>query len=101
VRRTVVVVRRLLVGVVLASGLVLMAAGGAAAKVHGVSQAGCAHDPADSGANRSEPNSPPAPIPVTSSATGETASNGAAAPDSGGDGNPDCDTEADNVRQDP
>jgi hypothetical protein len=101
VRRSVVVVRKLLVGVVLASGLVLMATGGAAAKVHGVSQAGCAHDPTNSGANRSETNSPTAPIPVTASATGETASNGAAAPESGGDGDPDCDTEAVSVRQDP
>ena len=95
------VMRRVVVGVALASGLILATGAGAAAKVHGVSQAGCANNPANSGANRSGANSPSAPIPVTSSATGEAASNGAAAPESGGDGNADCDTAAVTVRQDP
>jgi hypothetical protein len=87
VRRS-AVVRRVLVGVVAASALVLLPAGGAGAKVHGVSQAGCAHDPAISGANQSGTNSPAAPIPVTSSATGEEASDGKA---SAGSGNQDTD----------
>jgi hypothetical protein len=94
------VVRRLLVGVALASGLVVMSAGGAAAKVHGVSQAGCANNPAISGGNQSGTNSPNAPIPVTSSSTGEAASDGKASAGSGGDGDPACDTAATGVRQD-
>lgn len=53
------------------SGLVLGVGEGAGAKVHGVAQAGCAHDPSASGANRSGANSPAAPISVTASATGE------------------------------
>ena len=63
----------------------------ASAKVHGVSQAGCANNPALSGANQSGSNSPAGPIPVTASAIGEIASGGAAAPESGGDGDPACD----------
>jgi hypothetical protein len=100
-RRSVVVARRLLIGVVVASGLVVMPTAGAGAKVHGVSQAGCANDPTNSGANRSGANSPTAPIPVTSSSTGEVASNGKASAGSGGDGDPACDTAATGVRQDP
>jgi hypothetical protein len=95
------VMRRVVICVALASGLILATGAGAAAKVHGVSQAGCANNPANSGANRSGANSPSPPIPVTSSATGEAASNGAAAPESGGDGEGDCDTEAVAVRRDP
>ncbi len=85
--------RRLVVGAVLTFGLLAASAGGAAAQVHGVSQAGCAHDPTVSGANQSSDNTPAAPIPVT-------ASNGAAAAGSGGDGEPACDTAAEDGRQD-
>ena len=70
------------------------------AKVHGVSQAGCSTDPAEvdpgpfnpnSGAIASVNNSPEGPIPVTVSGTGQTSSNGAAVPGSGGDGDGFCD----------
>lgn len=98
--RIVYFVRRLVFGVVVTLASVLLVGGDAGAKVHGVSQAGCAHDPSASGANRSGANSPSGPIPVTSSETGESASDGAASPESGGDGAPDCDTPAEDSRQD-
>jgi hypothetical protein len=70
------------------------------AKVHPVSQAGCAHDPALSGGNQSGDNSPAAPIPVTASAQGEAASEGKASAGSGGDGDAACDTPAATSGQD-
>ena len=94
------VVKRIVVGAVLVVALVVSGAQGVGAKVHGVSQAGCAHNPAESGANNSGTHSPSGPIPVTSSATGDAASGGAAAPESGGDGDPQCDTEANEARED-
>jgi hypothetical protein len=58
----------------------------AQAKVHGVSQAGCANDPSRSGANQSGDNSPAGPIPVTASPFDI-----ATFPGQGGDGDPACD----------
>jgi hypothetical protein len=66
----------------------------AQAKVHGVSQAGCANDPSRSGANQSDDNSPAGPIPVTASPFDITTF-----PGQGGDLSPDCDTAAVGVRQ--
>ena len=66
----------------------------AQAKVHGVSQAGCADDPSRSGANQSGDNSPAGPIPVTVSPFDPQTF-----PGQGGDLNPDCDTAAVDVRQ--
>ncbi|HLA18871.1 MAG TPA: hypothetical protein VJ253_06055 [Dehalococcoidia bacterium] len=66
----------------------------AQAKVHGVSQAGCANDPSLSGANQSGDNSPAGPIPVTVSPFDPQTF-----PGQGGDLNPDCDTAAVDVRQ--
>jgi len=63
----------------------------ASAKVHAVSQAGCAFDPSLSGGTQSGTSSPEGPIPVTVSGTGEASSDGAAAPGSGGDGDGACD----------
>ena len=86
-----------------AFGLVLLAAvavpglagtGSAEAKVHGISQAGCANDPSRSGASQSDGNSPAGPIPVTVSPFDITTF-----PGQGGDLNPDCDTAAVGVRQ--
>jgi hypothetical protein len=85
-------VARLMMLVLLCAALWTLAMPGAAlAKVHGVSQAGCADDPSRSGANMSGSNSPDAPIPVT-------ASDGRA-PGAGGDGDGACDTAAVAVRQ--
>lgn len=78
----------------------VVVADGAGAQVHGVSQAGCAHDPADSGANHSSDNTPAPPIPVSASDQGQEASGDAASPGSGGDGDPQCDTPAEQSRQD-
>ena len=84
-------------------GLVLLAAvavpglagiDSAQAKVHGISQAGCANDPSRSGANQSGSNSPAGPIPVTVSPFDPQTF-----PGQGGDLNPDCDTAAVDVRQ--
>ena len=58
----------------------------AQAKVHGISQAGCANDPSRSGANQSGSNSPAGPIPVTASPFDITTF-----PGQGGDGDPACD----------
>ena len=78
-----------------AFGLVLLVAvavsglvgiGSAQAKVHGVSQAGCANSPALSGANQSGDNSPAGPIPVTASPFDITTF-----PGQGGDGDAACD----------
>ena len=66
----------------------------AQAKVHGISQAGCASDPSRSGANQSGDNSPAGPIPVTVSPFDPQTF-----PGQGGDLNPDCDTAAVDVRQ--
>ena len=84
-------------------GLVLLAAvavpglagiDSAQAKVHGVSQAGCANNPALSGANQSGDNSPAGPIPVTVSPFDVTTF-----PGQGGDLSADCDTAAVEARQ--
>jgi hypothetical protein len=88
-------IRMALLTAAITLGLPVVFADGAAAKVHGFSQAGCANNPAISGANQSDGNSPTAPIPDTSSSTGQEASNGAALPDfGGGDGDAACDTPA-------
>ena len=58
----------------------------ASAKVHGVSQAGCAAVPGTSGANASGANSPAGPIPVTSSPFTNVTF-----PGLGGDGDGACD----------
>lgn len=72
----------------------LTGAGAAEAKVHGVSQAGCANDPSLSGANQSGDHSPAGPIPVTVSPFDVTTF-----PGQGGDRDPACDTPAVGVRQ--
>jgi hypothetical protein len=100
VRPYAVVLRRVLIGAVVVGTSLFVSVDAAGAKVHGVSQAGCAHDPSGSGANQSGTNSPAGPIPVTAAATGEDASGGAASPGSGGDGDPACDTAAEDGRQD-
>jgi hypothetical protein len=94
------VVRRVVAVAAVVAAAVAGTAGVADAKVHGVSQAGCAHDPSRSGANQSGENSPDGPIPVTSSETGEEASDGRASAGSGGDGDRFCDTAAGEARGD-
>lgn len=86
--------RRVLVGAVLTIGLVVTGADVAGAKVHGVSQAGCAHDPTDSGANRSGTNSPDGPIPRTASGGASDAGQGGMDPGTG------CDAVPEDTRQD-
>ena len=66
----------------------------AEAKVHGISQAGCADNPSRSGANQSGGNSPAGPIPVTVSPFDI-----ASFPGQGGDLDAACDTPAVEVRQ--
>lgn len=85
---------RSIVAAALTVGVIGLGADLAGAKVHGVSQAGCAHDPSDSGANHSGTNSPAGPIPRTASGGASDAGQG------GMDPGPGCDTPADDSRQD-
>lgn len=93
--------RKRIVSIVFAAAFVvavalpgLTGAGAVEAKVHGISQAGCANDPSLSGANQSGDHSPAGPIPVTVSPF-----NPATFPGRGGDLDPACDTPAVGVRQ--
>lgn len=77
--------RRVLAILVAAAAMAVgLSAGTAGARVHGVSQAGCANNPALSGANQAQGvGIPGTPIPVTAS--------GGKTQGKGGDGNADCD----------